>query len=61
MNIDLVYALRWTLTFLFISLMYLFAVKQGICPNYVALWSSSISEKYLKGSGGGGQAAKVEL
>jgi hypothetical protein len=52
---DFVLALKWTLVFLVISLMYLFAVKNGWCVNYVAMWSSSMSEKL------GTNGAKVEL
>lgn len=59
---DFLYALRWTIFFGLVSLVYLFAVNKGWCPNYVALWSSSLSQS-LGGenpiqAGGGG---KIEL
>ncbi|GAA6013935.1 hypothetical protein JCM11491_003460, partial [Sporobolomyces phaffii] len=60
-----IYALRWTITFLVIAGVYLAGVRLGWCPNYVALWSASLSEKFTVPSsppppplGGGG---KIEL
>ncbi|GAA5948820.1 hypothetical protein JCM3765_003913 [Sporobolomyces pararoseus] len=44
--LDFFYALRWTITFGLISLIYLWAVHLGLCPNYVALWSSSLSQSF---------------
>ncbi|GAA5829909.1 hypothetical protein JCM3766R1_006698 [Sporobolomyces carnicolor] len=56
---DFVIALRWTLLFLVVSLVYLVAVKRGWCPNYAAMWSSSLSEKTFAVRGA--SAGNIEL
>ncbi|GAA5895781.1 uncharacterized protein JCM6883_001619 [Sporobolomyces salmoneus] len=58
---DFVYALRWTITFLIISSVYLLAVNQGVVPNYIATWSSGLSQAFGAPGAGGAVGGKIEL
>ncbi|GAA5920271.1 hypothetical protein JCM1841_003011 [Sporobolomyces salmonicolor] len=48
--VDLIYALRWTISIAIVAAAYLFAVHSGSMPNYIQNWSAQLTQNYLTGS-----------